>query len=52
MYIVKIRTEDMEVVESVKKAYKGDVNNKFVDVNVPKFMDQDPKDDSQLMIIG
>jgi hypothetical protein len=29
VYIAKIRTEDMKVVKSVRKAYKGDLDNKL-----------------------
>ena len=52
LYIVKVQAEDMIVTESVKYNFEGDETNVFQDINIPRFMDQDPDEKNSLLLIG
>jgi hypothetical protein len=52
VYISKIRATDMEVTANVKYAALNDDLMPTMDIHVPRFMAQDPDDQSYLLLIG
>lgn len=52
VYISKIRASDMVVTENVKYGALKDETRPTLDIHVPRFLVNDPEDDSYLLLIG